>query len=64
MDKKTLLLVSGIFFGVAGILHLLRALSSWSLIIESFSIPVWFSYLVAIILLVLSYNSFKLYKGK
>lgn len=60
MDKRTFFLTSGIVFGVAGVSHLLRALSSWSLAVEGFYIPVGFSYVVAVILLFLSYQGFKL----
>ncbi|MEK6910440.1 MAG: hypothetical protein AABW82_01575 [Nanoarchaeota archaeon] len=64
MEKKTFFLFSGIIFVVAGVSHLLRALSSWDLSVEGFAIPVGFSYLAGIALLLLSYQSFKLYQKK
>jgi hypothetical protein len=64
MDKRKFFLTSGIVFGFAGVLHLLRALSSWSLAVEGFYLPVGFSYVVAVILLFLSYQGFKLSQKK
>lgn len=64
IDKKTFFLTSGIVFGFAGVLHLLRALSSWSLAVEGFYLPIGFSYIVAAVLLFLSYQGFKLSQKK
>ncbi len=64
MDKNKFFLFGGIVFGVAGVSHLLRALSSWSLSVEGFAIPLWFSYIAGIVLLFLSYQGFKLAQKK
>tara|TARA_B100000315_G_C14208666_1_gene420999 strand:- start:175 stop:369 length:195 start_codon:yes stop_codon:yes gene_type:complete len=44
---------------IVAILHLVRAISGWTVVVESFVIPVWFSYLTFIIIGVLSYKLFK-----
>ena len=64
MNKKSILIVSGSVFLIAGFFHLLRAIMSWSLVIANFSIPTSFSYIVGLILLFLSYQSFKLSRNK
>ena len=59
-DTKTFLQVTGIVFGIVGVLHLYRAISSWTLIVEGFTIPVWFSFVAGVLILGLSYWAFKL----
>jgi len=44
---------------VVAVLHLLRALFGWTLLVDMYSIPVWVSYLAFV---VLGYLSFMLFK--
>ena len=64
MKEKTFHKTIGIIFLIVGILHLLRAIMSWPMRIGDFTIAVWFSYIIAIIVLWLSYEAFKLSKKK
>ena len=65
MEKQNLnnfLKITGTVFGIVGILHLYRAISSWTLIVEGFTIPVWLSFVAGILILGMSYLAFKLSK--
>jgi len=61
-SKKNFFLMVGTVFGIVGILHLYRAVSEWSLTIQNFTVPVWFSFVAGIFILVLSHWAFKLSK--
>ncbi len=50
MNKNTTLKLTIGIFTVVAILHLLRFLLDWNLIIESYSFPNWGSLIAAIIL--------------
>jgi hypothetical protein len=62
MKEKNFHKTAGIVFLVVGVLHVLRAVMSWPLKVDTFDIGVWFSYLVGIVILWLSYWAFKLGK--
>lgn len=47
---------------LAGLLHLTRAVMSWNLNVGLWQVPVWFSYLVFVILAYLSYRLFMFLK--
>jgi len=62
MDKNQSLLIAAIIFGIVGFLHLLRSIFGWQVVIDNFSIPLYFSYIAVIVLGYLSwsmYNSSK-----
>ena len=56
MNKNTTLKLTIGIFTVVAILHLLRFLLDWNLIIESYSFPNWGSLIAAIILGFLAFN--------
>ncbi|HJO01492.1 MAG: hypothetical protein QGI89_00465 [Candidatus Woesearchaeota archaeon] len=58
MDKNKLLLIASIIFGIIGFLHLLRSLFSWQLVIDTFSVPLYFSYAAVIVAGYLSWNMY------
>ncbi|MDP7476257.1 MAG: hypothetical protein QF655_01325 [Candidatus Woesearchaeota archaeon] len=58
MDKNKLLLIASIIFGIIGFLHLLRSLFSWQLVIDNFSVPLYFSYAAVIVAGYLSWNMY------
>ena len=58
MDKNKLLLIASIIFGIIGFLHLLRSLFSWQLVIDNFSVPLYFSYVAVIVAGYLSWNMY------
>ena len=62
MELKTFFLFVGIIFTIVGILHLLRAVFSWSLQVGTFNIPLWTSWVAVVILAYLSYTAFKFSK--
>ena len=58
MEKNIALLLASIVFGVIAMFHLVRALLKWDAIISGFSIPVYFSYLAALILAYLAWQTY------
>jgi hypothetical protein len=61
-SKKNFFLTAGTIFLIVGILHLYRAISEWSLTVQDFTIPVWFSAVAGILILSLAIWAFKLSK--
>lgn len=49
MNKNSPLTVAGIIFTIVAIVHLLRLLFNWGMIINGYVIPMWFSVLGLII---------------
>jgi len=62
MKEKSFFLISGIIFGLVGIIHLLRSLYSWGLIVENVEIPVWISYISVGVLGYMAFWAFRLRK--
>ena len=60
MKRNTTLTFSTIIFSVVSILHLLRYILGWDLIINSYSFPEWGSILSIIITASLAYYLYKL----
>jgi len=52
-------LVSGVVFGVVALLQLVRAINQWSVQIDSFSVPVWASWIAAVVTGVLCVWAFR-----
>ncbi|MBI2655135.1 hypothetical protein HYX06_01795 [Candidatus Woesearchaeota archaeon] len=50
MNKDRYLLLASAVFGVIALFHLARAVLGWEAFISGFRIPVYFSYLAALIL--------------
>ena len=48
-------LVTGLIF----LVHLIRILSKWNAQVESFVVPMWFSWIALIVMGYLSYDSFR-----
>ena len=49
MDKNQSLKLASAIFGVIALIHLLRSILNWNAIIDDFNIPVWFSYIAAVV---------------
>ena len=64
MNPKTFLAVSAVIFLFIGILHLIRAILSWNAVIGNFELPLWFSYVLGLVALFLSYHGFKMVYSK
>jgi len=44
MDKNKSLLLASIILGIVALLHLIRSVFGWSLVISNFDVPLYFSY--------------------
>ena len=49
MDKNQSLLIASVIFGIIALLHLLRSIFSWQLVIGNFNVPLYFSYIIVIV---------------
>ena len=58
LDKNQSLLLASIIFGIVALVHLLRSIFSWRLVVENFSIPLYFSYIVVIVAGYLSWHMY------
>ena len=56
MDKNQSLMLAAIVFGVIALLHLVRAVLGWKVLIENFNVPVYFSVIVGIVAGYLSWH--------
>lgn len=60
MGQKAYLITTGIFFLVVAVLHLLRLVFGWEILIEGWAIPRWLNFVALIITGHLAYAGFKL----
>ena len=56
---KTYVTIAGIVFLIAFVLHLIRSIAGWQLVLGPYNIPMWISWLAVIITAVLVFYSFK-----
>ena len=63
-NKNNYLKEVGGLFLIIGILHLWRAVSVWPMFVSSWQVPIWFSYVVGLFLLVMSWKAFHFSKSK
>ncbi|MEK6946091.1 MAG: hypothetical protein AABX32_00635 [Nanoarchaeota archaeon] len=50
MDKNKSLKLASVIFGLIALLHLIRGILGWPASVYNFKIPVYFSYLAALVL--------------
>ena len=43
MSARNYLVISGAIFGIVAVLHLLRVVNSWDLVLGVWSVPMWVS---------------------
>ena len=55
MDQRTFAFTAGLIFGLIALVHLVRICFGWSIVIESWSIPIWISWIGFIIASGLAY---------
>ncbi len=55
MSEKFFFLVSAVVFAVVGLLHLLRVAFGWDAMIAGWSVPMWVSWVAAVVTAVLAY---------
>ena len=58
LDHKTYMTVSTAIFAVVAIVHLLRAVYGWDLVIGGWTAPLWISWLGLIVAGVLAYSGY------
>lgn len=59
MKDRTFFLLTGFIFGAVALTHLLRVLFAWPLVIGSWSVPMWVSWLATIVAAVLCLGAFR-----
>jgi len=60
LDSKTYIKVTKVIFFIVGLLHLVRIVMGWPLIIGGWEIPVWASALGVIVPWYIAYNGYTL----
>jgi hypothetical protein len=60
MDQKTFSIVAGLIFAAAALFHLLRIYDDWPVVIEDWSVPMWFSWIGLIVAGGLAFFGFRL----
>jgi hypothetical protein len=60
MTEKTFSTLAAAIFGVVAVLHLVRILIGWSIVVDGWTIPMWVSWVGLIIAGALSYYGAKL----
>ena len=55
MNQKTFALLAGVICGLVALLHLLRIYMGWSVVIGSWTVPMWVSWLGLVVTAGLSY---------
>ena len=60
MSQKTFSAVVGIIFSVIAVLHLLRAVLGWQAVLGSFAVPLWLSWVAAVLATYLAYSALRL----
>jgi hypothetical protein len=60
MTEKTFSTLAAAIFGVVAVLHLVRILIGWSIVVDGWTVPMWVSWVGLIIAGALSYYGAKL----
>jgi len=60
MDQKTFLIVAGSIFAMVALVHALRILLVWPLVIGNWAVPMWVSWFGLVVPGVLSYFGLRL----
>ena len=55
MSEKTFVATAAVIFGIVALLHLLRLVMGWSVVIEDWTVPMWFSWIGLVVASALSY---------
>lgn len=64
MKAKQFYLVSGAIFSAVALMHVLRLVYSWEVVIGGFMMPMWASYIGVLIAGYLAYSAFQVGRGK
>jgi hypothetical protein len=60
MNIKKYLVTLEILFDLIALAHLLRFIFDWEVVIQGFVVPLWFSLIIIVIMLLLARQAFKL----
>jgi len=60
MDQTTFSIVAGLIFAVVALVHLLRILLGWPVVIDDWTVPMWVSWIGLVVTGVLSYSGLRL----
>jgi hypothetical protein len=55
MSEKTFAAIAAAIFGLVALLHLLRLVMGWSIVIEAWTVPMWLSWIGLVVAGALSY---------
>ena len=59
MEKNKSLMLASVIFGLIALAHLIRGILGWQAFVYNFKIPVYFSYLAALILGFLAWQMYE-----
>jgi uncharacterized protein YacL len=60
MPRRAYLLVTAVIFSLIALLHLVRIIIGWSVMLASWSVPMWLSWVALIVTGALAYFGFSL----
>ncbi len=60
MTEKLYLIISGVIFALVGLLHLLRILLQWPLLVGAWTVPLALSLVAIVVAVVLTFWAFRL----
>jgi hypothetical protein len=49
MDQKTFVLLAGVVFAIVALAHLLRIFMEWPIVIDTWTVPMWLSWIALVI---------------
>ena len=55
MSEKTFAAIAATIFGLVALVHLLRLVMGWSIVIEAWTVPMWLSWIGLVVAGALSY---------
>lgn len=64
LSSKTLLQVTGAIFCIVGLIHFVRLLTGFQVVIAGWTVPYWFSIIGILLAWYLAYNTFVLSQKK
>ena len=60
MSEKTFAAIAATIFGLVALLHLLRVVMGWSIVIDAWTVPMWLSWIGLVVAGALSYYGMRL----
>jgi len=60
MRLQTFYFIAGLIFTAAGTMHILRAVLNWTIIINGWTLPMWVSWVVGVIVILLAIKAWAL----